>query len=123
MSVVLPVGTWKLLCDFCVVDWNLSPVLPHLEVAPVLNTEKVLSPRIDFSYEFYEGYGGIVDLVNTTSCCDELCGDGCSCNEPISLTWLVSRVQQLEVVGDGVVRNMLINIIYYPTNPMIFIDT
>ena len=55
----------------CVVDWNLSHVLTQLEVAPVLNTAELLSPRIYFSYEFDEGCGGNDDLVDTTSCCDE----------------------------------------------------
>ena len=55
---------WNILCDFFVVSWNLSPVLPQVEVAPVSNTAELLFPRIDVTYEF----------------------DDCLCNEPSSLT-------------------------------------
>ena len=84
VDAVLPVGMWKILYDFCVVGWNLSPIIPQLEVAPVSNTVELLSPRIDVTYEFGEGCGGNANLVNTTSCCDEWCGDVCSCDKPIS---------------------------------------
>ena len=81
------------MCDFCVVVWNLSLVLPQLEVSPVSNIAELISPQIDGTYEFDEGCGGNADLVDTTSCFDEWCGDVCSCDEPRSLTWLVSEVQ------------------------------
>ena len=82
-----------MLCDFCVVGWNLSTVLPQMEVAPVSNTQELLSPRIDLTYGFDEGYGGNANLVDTTLCCDEWCGDVCSCGKSSSSTWLVSGVQ------------------------------
>ena len=70
-AVVSPVGMWMILCDFCVVGWNLSPVLLQMEVAPVSNIAELLSPRIDVTYE-----------------CDD-----CSCDKSSSFNWLVSVVQ------------------------------
>ena len=70
-AVVSSVGMWNILCDFCVMGWNLSPVLPQLEVAHVSNTTEFLSPRIDITCEFDEGCRGNADLVETTLCCDE----------------------------------------------------
>ena len=93
MDVVSPVGMWKILCDFFVVGWKLSPVLPQLEAAPVSNTAELLSPQSDVTYEFDVGCGGNVDLVETTLCCDDWCGAVCLCNNPGSSTWLVSGVQ------------------------------
>ena len=75
-DVVSPVEIWKIIWDFCMVGWNLSPVLPQLKVAPVSNTAELLSPRIDVTYE---------------------CAD-CSCDDPSSSTWLASGVQYLEVL-------------------------
>ena len=71
MAIVFsPVVMLKILCDLCVVGWNLSPVLLQLEVAPVSNTEEFLSPRLGVTY---------------------LCV-ACSCDDPSSSTWISSGV-------------------------------